>query len=194
MPTRRIVRSEAHAEVEEKGSRFRASCFPVADQEEALAILEKVARAERRATHLCFSMRVEESARSSDAGEPSGTAGRPIQAAIDEMGLDHVLVTVARTFGGVKLGAGGLKRAYHKAALAALRAARLEEPPAPRLRRAVTVPYARLPALVRLARRHGAALEEVAYGSEVRATLAVESPRAEALWRELAAIAREVPA
>jgi putative IMPACT (imprinted ancient) family translation regulator len=68
-------------------------------------------------------MRVGQDYRSSDDGEPAGTAGRPILAAIDGQGFDRVAVVVTRWYGGIKLGAGGLVRAYGGAAAECLRTA-----------------------------------------------------------------------
>lgn len=64
------------------------------------------------ATHNCWAYRFGALYRSGDDGEPAGTAGRPILAAIDAQGFDRVLVVVSRWYGGIKLGAGGLARAY----------------------------------------------------------------------------------
>ena len=75
------------------------------------------------ASHNCWAWRAGGAARASDDGEPGGTAGRPILGAIDGDGLDGVAVLVTRWFGGVKLGAGGLARAYGGAARDCLRAA-----------------------------------------------------------------------
>ena len=73
------------------------------------------------ASHNCWAWRVGQDYRSSDDGEPAGTAGRPILAAIDGQGYDQVAVVVTRWFGGIKLGAGGLVRAYGGAAAECLR-------------------------------------------------------------------------
>lgn len=75
------------------------------------------------ATHNCWAWRYGAHYRSSDDGEPAGTAGRPILAAIDGQGLDRLLVVVTRWYGGIKLGAGGLVRAYGGAAAECLRTA-----------------------------------------------------------------------
>ncbi|MBO9558570.1 MAG: YigZ family protein, partial [Caulobacter sp.] len=71
----------------------------------------------------CWAWRLGQDYRSSDDGEPAGTAGRPILAAIDGQGYDRIAVVVARWFGGIKLGAGGLVRAYGGAAAECLRLA-----------------------------------------------------------------------
>lgn len=104
-----------------KHSRFLAQAVPVSSMTEIDAALDRMCRPQ--ASHHCWAWRLGESYRSSDAGEPAGTAGRPILAAIDGQGLRDVLVVVSRWFGGVKLGSGGLARAYGGTAAECLRLA-----------------------------------------------------------------------
>jgi len=80
-------------------------------------------RSDPEATHNCWAYRYGNDYRSSDDGEPSGTAGRPILAAIDGQGFDRVMVVVTRWYGGIKLGAGGMVRAYGGTAAECLRVA-----------------------------------------------------------------------
>lgn len=110
----------AHA-IEVKHSRFLAHAAPVVSAEAAMAWLR--ATGDAAATHNCWAWRFGGEYRSSDDGEPAGTAGRPILAAIDGQALDRVAVVVTRWYGGIKLGAGGLVRAYGGAAAECLRAA-----------------------------------------------------------------------
>lgn len=110
----------SHA-LEIKHSRFIAHAAPVDDGAHALAFLQGVAIAD--ATHNCWAYRCGSDYRSSDDGEPAGTAGRPILAAIDGQGFDRVMVVVIRWYGGIKLGAGGLVRAYGGTAAECLRTA-----------------------------------------------------------------------
>lgn len=107
--------------LEVKHSRFLALAAPVARPDDALAFLREVATPD--ATHNCWAYRIGGEYRSSDDGEPAGTAGRPILAAIDGQGYDRVMVVVTRWYGGIKLGAGGLVRAYGGAAAECLRQA-----------------------------------------------------------------------
>lgn len=107
--------------LEVKHSRFLVHAAPVDTPAAALAFLSRVA--DPAATHNCWAYRIGAEYRSSDDGEPAGTAGRPILAAIDGQGLDRVMVVVTRWFGGIKLGAGGLVRAYGGAAAECLRVA-----------------------------------------------------------------------
>ncbi len=110
-------------------SRFLANAAPIASAADAAAFVAQAAIAD--ATHNCWAWRCGDDYRSSDGacpeqgrrGEPAGTAGRPILAAIDGQGFDRVAVVVTRWFGGIKLGAGGLVRAYGGAAAECLRLA-----------------------------------------------------------------------
>ena len=107
--------------LEVKHSRFLAQASPVDSADDALAFLREIG--DPAATHNCWAYRIGQEYRSSDDGEPAGTAGRPILAAIDGQGFDRVMVVVTRWYGGIKLGAGGLVRAYGGAAAECLRLA-----------------------------------------------------------------------
>lgn len=107
--------------LEVKHSRFLAQGASVATADEALGFLREIG--DPAATHNCWAYRIGQEYRSSDDGEPAGTAGRPILAAIDGQGFDRVMVVVTRWYGGIKLGAGGLVRAYGGAAAECLRLA-----------------------------------------------------------------------
>ncbi len=104
-----------------KKSRFVVRASRADSPEAAAAFLQAVR--ETDATHNCWAYKVGSLYRFSDDGEPGGTAGRPILAAIEGQRLDHVMVVVTRYFGGIKLGAGGLVRAYGGAAAECLRLA-----------------------------------------------------------------------
>lgn len=104
-----------------KKSCFLAQAAPVADPEQALAFVREVSATD--ATHNCWAYRIGQDYRFNDDGEPGGTAGRPILQAIDGQGFDRVAVVVTRWYGGIKLGAGGLARAYGGTAAECLRTA-----------------------------------------------------------------------
>lgn len=118
---RLTLAAPARHAIEARQSRFLAQAAPVATAEEALAWLHGASDA--GASHNCWAWRIGGDYRSHDDGEPAGTAGRPILAAIDGQDCDRVAVLVTRWFGGTKLGAGGLVRAYGGAAAECLRAA-----------------------------------------------------------------------
>jgi uncharacterized YigZ family protein len=119
----------ARAELAHKVERseFLGIAFPVGSEEELFAELERVQKKYFDATHHCWAFRLfaESRSRSSDAGEPSGTAGKPILAAIEGAALHDLGVIVVRWYGGIKLGTGGLSRAYRETTAATLRGAAL---------------------------------------------------------------------
>jgi uncharacterized YigZ family protein len=115
-----LARPATHL-LEVKHSRFIAQAAPAVSPQAALAFLAQVA--DPGATHNCWAYRIGAEYRSSDDGEPAGTAGRPILAAIEGQDYDRVMVVVTRWYGGIKLGAGGLVRAYGGAAAECLRLA-----------------------------------------------------------------------
>jgi len=125
-----IVR-EARCEVKIKGSRFIGEALTAAGPDEAVEKLNAVRKREFNATHHCYAYVVGVgSARKfkySDAGEPSGTAGKPIYDALDGAGVTNTLCVVTRYFGGTKLGTGGLARAYGDAAARAINEAGVVE-------------------------------------------------------------------
>ncbi len=116
-----VVKEKSIAEVKIKGSRFIARVLPAETREKAEALYAEIKKKYYKATHNCMAYRIDANIfRYSDDGEPSGTAGMPILQAIDGFGLLETLCVVTRYFGGVKLGTGGLIRAYSEAARSAL--------------------------------------------------------------------------
>jgi len=115
------LRGDASLQQEIRKSRFLARAATVDSTDAAAAHVARVAS--RDATHNCWAWRVGALYRFSDDGEPGGSAGRPILAAIDGQGLDRVAVVVTRWYGGIKLGVGGLARAYGGCAAECLRVA-----------------------------------------------------------------------
>jgi uncharacterized YigZ family protein len=115
------------AETIVRGSRFRAWLAPAADAAEAEDALAQRAAAGPDATHHCWAYRIWRGDRIEDAGfdagEPGGTAGRPILGALHAFDLIQVVCVVSRWFGGVRLGTGGLVRAYVGAAQTAIETA-----------------------------------------------------------------------
>ena len=97
-------------EEEIKKSRFQAIAAPVENQQKVKAFLEKYL--DTSTTHQCWAWKIGQNVRFNDDGEPSGTAGRPILATIEGNELTNVIVLVNRWYGGIKLGTGGLVRAY----------------------------------------------------------------------------------
>ncbi|MGH9419532.1 MAG: IMPACT family protein, partial [Thermoanaerobaculia bacterium] len=112
-------------------SEFLGVAFHVDSDDAFFAELAALTKRHYDATHLCWAFRLfangEIRSRSADAGEPSGTAGKPILSAIEGADLFDVAVVVVRWYGGVKLGTGGLSRAYRETAAESLRAASIED-------------------------------------------------------------------
>ncbi|MNO81816.1 IMPACT family member YigZ [compost metagenome] len=169
-------------------SRFHCLAAPIGSEAEAAAFL--AAHRDASAGHNCWAWKLGAQYRFSDDGEPGGTAGRPILAAIEGQGMDRVAVLVSRWFGGIKLGTGGLARAYGGCAAKCLQdAARIELVPSSRVAFACTFAEhalfkARVLAL-------GAAIEEEIYGADgVTMTLSLATDRLDELQRLLTDLSR----
>ena len=104
------LENEIYFEEDIKKSRFQAIAAPVENEQAAKDFLEL--HKDISTTHQCWAWKVGHTVRFNDDGEPSGTAGRPILAVIEGNDLTNVIVLVNRWYGGVKLGTGGLVRAY----------------------------------------------------------------------------------
>lgn len=102
--------SETIFEEDIKKSRFQAIAAPVENEQQVKMFLEK--HLDLTTTHQCWAWKIGHNVRFNDDGEPSGTAGRPILATIEGNDLTNVIVLVNRWYGGIKLGTGGLVRAY----------------------------------------------------------------------------------
>lgn len=187
MPSYSIPAAATEAEFRDRGSVFLAVISPVASEEEAREGLAGVERRFPDATHHCWAWRLgaEGRERASDAGEPAGTAGKPMLQVLRGAQISDVLAVVVRWFGGTKLGKGGLARAY----AAAMRQALDGLPRGVRasLRRLILdVPYDRIGAVKRLIQPPTVVLESETYGERVRLVLAVVEEREEALRMALA--------
>lgn len=111
------------SEVREKASRFFAYAFPIADEEDFKKQQAEIARAHHTARHICHGWVLGDSGeqyRAFDAGEPSGSAGKPILRQLQGAGLTYCAIVVVRYFGGTLLGKAGLSHAFADAAKAAL--------------------------------------------------------------------------
>lgn len=117
------IEKKVTAEFSDRGSRFIAYAFPITSIDEFKEQLNEVKKSHPKASHYCFAYRlghVGDIYRVSDAGEPSGSAGRPILGQIDSRNLTNTLVVVVRYFGGTLLGVPGLINAYKNTASMAL--------------------------------------------------------------------------
>ncbi len=125
--SRLVPARDGKSEMREWASRFRGFAFRAETEAAARARILALEKEFHDATHVCFAWRIGSSRRAADAGEPAGTAGKPILSAIDAAGLDEAAAAVVRWFGGTKLGTSGLARCYGETARAALADAGSEE-------------------------------------------------------------------
>lgn len=173
-------------ETEVKKSRFITWAWPITSPEDALSKI--ASKRDPSASHNCFAFKIGQNYRSSDDGEPGGTAGRPILAAIEGEGIDGVAVLVIRYFGGIKLGTGGLVRGYGNAARACLREAPRHEV-IPRVILSAMVPFDFLGAAYQAADQAAARRVSEDYESQgnngVVLKLEVEADKAERLCENL---------
>lgn len=156
----------AHSELIIKKSRFIGCVQPMADRASAQAVVDALWKEHPGAAHICWALLAGGQSAAVDDGEPSGTAGRPMLDVLRHQDLEGVLATVVRYFGGVKLGAGGLVRAYTDCVAQAL----LTAPKVALQRMAVLrceVPYALEGLLRREIDAAGAELLAVEHGSLV---------------------------
>ena len=102
--------------LEVKKSKFIGFYYKIEDVNEVNLILENLKKEHKKAKHFPYAYKVKNNIKKSDDKEPSGTAGMPILNIIEKNNLDNILIVVIRYFGGIKLGAGGLLRAYSNAA------------------------------------------------------------------------------
>ena len=103
-----------------KNSQFICSLFPSKNEQEAKEIINKISEEYKDATHNCTAYVVSDGEGFDDDGEPGGTAGRPMLNLLKKNEMENIVAIVTRYFGGIKLGAGGLVRAYSKSVLETL--------------------------------------------------------------------------
>jgi len=167
-----------HSELVIKKSRFIGCVEPCADRSQALARVAALRAEHVGAVHVCWALLAGGQSAANDDGEPGGTAGRPMLEVMRHQDLEGALATVVRYWGGVKLGAGGLVRAYTDAvAQALLKAEKVALVRQARLR--CTVPYA-LEGLLRreVEQEAGALLLDVQHGAQVELSISLPEPAA----------------
>jgi uncharacterized YigZ family protein len=160
------------SELEIRKSRFIAHAIPVADRDAAMAELRRLREENPTATHVCWALLAGGQSGMSDDGEPSGTAGRPILEVLRHHDLDGVLAAVVRYYGGVKLGAGGLVRAYTDAIARVLQ----DAPRVERIAQALLTVEIAYPDEARVRRwieQEGYTLADSGYEMEVRLTVSM---------------------
>ncbi len=172
------------AEIEIKKSRFIATLYPVQSRDEAMLQLAALRRQWPDARHYCAVLLVSGDSMLDDDGEPSGTAARPIYNVLMHKQLHNVLAVVVRYFGGIKLGAGGLVRAYTQAVNAALQTAQLQ-PVVPRQSCLARVGFASESRLRHCCAELAISVDAAAYGEQVVLTLSMPLAQSQALQTRL---------
>ena len=110
----KTIKNNTNNEIIIKNSRFICYLYKIKDINDIHMILNNIKEEEKDATHYCYAYILNDIKKSSDDGEPGGTAGIPILKVLENNDLNNILAIVIRYFGGIKLGAGGLVRAYTK--------------------------------------------------------------------------------
>lgn len=178
------IAAPAHSELLIRKSRFIGSVEPVADRAAAQARVAELRALHPGATHVCWALLAGGQSAAVDDGEPSGTAAQPMLKVLRHHDLEGVLATVVRYFGGVKLGAGGLVRAYTDVIAQALIVA--EKVPIVRQRLlCCAVPYALEGMLRRELESAGAVLVAVDHADQVEFHFSLAEADAEALLARL---------
>ena len=174
----------AHHELVIKKSRFIACIEPVSGREEAQARVAQLKAEHPYAAHVCWALLAGGQSAAHDDGEPGGTAGRPMLEVLRHQELEGVMASVVRYFGGVKLGAGGLVRAYTDAVAQALLTAE-KIPLIKQAQLACSVPYAMEGLVRREVELAQAQLQAVLHGSVVTLHFALPQTQAAALMARL---------
>ena len=171
-----IPAKEGASEYIEKKSRFLGLIVPVTTEAEARAQLDAVKKREYDARHNCWAYILRSGQkRYSDDGEPQGTAGQPILNVLEREGVQDVLCVVTRYFGGILLGAGGLCRAYTKAAKDALDDAGISEL-RPWSVLQLDCPYALFERMKLELEKRGGVVTNSEYGAQIALTAALPEP------------------
>jgi uncharacterized YigZ family protein len=183
-PMSQTLAAPAHSEILIKKSRFIGCVEPMADRAAAQRRVAELRAAHPGSAHVCWALLAGGQSAAVDDGEPGGTAGRPMLDVLRHQDLDGVLATVVRYYGGVKLGAGGLVRAYTDAvAQALLMAAKVAIVRQRTL--ACAVPYALEGLLRRELEQAGAEVAEVVHADEVSFRFSLPETAADALKARL---------
>ena len=183
----KTVKKDAFAETEIKKSRFLAHIAEVRSEEEAEALIKETKKKYYDASHSCsaYILNSDKGIRhSSDDGEPSGTAGKPILDVISGAGLSNVIVIVTRYFGGTELGTGGLVRAYSGATAEVLKNSEIVEVTDARLTEFV-IDYGLLPKLQHICMELGIIIYETEYFEKVKISVLITKEISGKFYKEL---------
>lgn len=122
-----IINKDVENEIVIKKSRFITKLYYIENVNNINDIIDNLKKEYKKCTHICYSYIIGPNIKAVDDGEPSGTAGKPILNVLQKKDMTNILCVVIRYFGGIKLGAGGLVRAYTKSASEAIKLVNLKE-------------------------------------------------------------------
>jgi uncharacterized YigZ family protein len=193
----RTIRTRGESELVVERSRFLGYALCVESVDEAEARVDELRSEHYDARHVCYGLRVGRGARavdrSNDDGEPARTGGFPLWQLLDGEEITDALLVVVRYYGGVKLGTGGLARAYRQAGRLALDDAEIVRR-YPEVQFAITIPYEREGSISYLLEEHeGVRTLETTYGAEVTRSLAVRRVALDDVRAQLAAALQRPP-
>ena len=175
------IANASQTELVIKKSRFICSLQRISSEEDAQNFIKEVQAANRKANNNCFAYLVgdqDQVQRESDNGEPSGTAGVPILESLQMAKLHNVVAVVTRYFGGIKLGAGGLIRAYSNVTTEAVHHAGIVQR-IKQLQIAITVSYRQYDALLYYLKEHQLAVSNEDYGINVTTNVFINEATAD---------------
>ncbi len=182
----KTIAGRCEARFIEKKSEFIGYLAPVSTEEEAVKFVAEIRAMHPKARHNCYAyiLRENNTARHSDDGEPQGTAGAPIFEVLRKEGLTDVACVVTRYFGGILLGAGGLTRAYAKAAKDAVSAAQIKLP-AEAILLEISLDYSLYGRLAGIFAEFGAKVDSEDFSEQVKTAVHVRTELCEELKNRL---------
>lgn len=186
----KTITGPSEAKYTEKMSKFLAFAFPVKSAAEARERIAAVANKYHDARHVCWAYMIgpdRTESLSTDNGEPSGTAGKPILGQINSFGVTDIVIAVVRYFGGIKLGTSGLIAAYREAAREALEAAEIVECHVPESI-SFTFPYMSMNDVMKLVKQPGVTVLEQTFDNTCAMTVSVRRDNAAELRGRLTSI------
>ncbi len=177
------LKTAAHSEIDIKKSRFLGQLHPIHTRAEAQQLLQQIRAEHPNAVHVCWVLLCEGDSGLDDDGEPSGTAAKPMYNVLIHKDLFNVLAVVVRYWGGIKLGAGGLTRAYGQAISDAFKTAELI-PIEVLTELKLALNFADESALRRLCEQRGASVINTEYGELAVLHIKLKASDAETFYEE----------
>jgi len=189
------IRGVSRSELRVKKSRFFGLATSITTEREAAEFIHSIQEEFSNATHYCYAFGIGSGARkiirSNDAGEPANSAGKPILTAVESSGLQNVICVVARYFGGIKLGVGGLIRAYGSTARDCLSNADKVVRVSSTLLQ-IETPYNNIGAVVNLVARLKGDIVSMDHGEKATAVVLIRNSMVASLEENLKAISGDV--